>query len=227
MGLSSWFWAKMYDRQMSIAEEACLRTWRRALLAPLSGDVLEVGAGTGTNVEHYPDAVRRLVLSEPDRYMRRELQRRVDAASRQGFASVPGGMNPSRRATSAAYEVVDAPSERLPFRAESFDAVVSTLVLCSVADLELALVEIRRVLRPNGRFVFLEHVAAEDRPQRLLWQRRIEPFWKRIAGNCHLTRHTEQAIRAAGFEIADIARESMRKAMPLVRPTIRGHACKI
>jgi ubiquinone/menaquinone biosynthesis C-methylase UbiE len=123
-------------------------------------------------------------------------------------------------------EVLDASLDDLPWPAEAFDAVVGTLVLCSVPRLDRALAEIHRVLTPRGRFVFLEHVAADNRPRRLRWQHRVEPLWKRISGGCHLTRRTADAIVAAGFEIADIRRESMRKAWPLVRPTIRGVAVK-
>ncbi|MDA8359417.1 MAG: class I SAM-dependent methyltransferase [Actinomycetota bacterium] len=193
--------AALYDRFMHGVEEACLSEWRAELLAGLGGSVLEVGAGTGANVALYPAEVTELVLSEPDRHMRRLLE---PVAAR-------------RRAT-----VVDAPAERLPFEASSFDAVVATLVLCSVRDPDAALSEIHRVLRPGGRLVFMEHVAAVDRPSRLAWQRRIEPGWRLLSGNCHLTRRTEDAIVRTGFTIERIERESMRKAPGIVRPTIRG-----
>jgi hypothetical protein len=83
---------------------------------------------------------------------------------------------------------------------------------------------VRRVLRPEGRFVFIEHVAATDRPERLKWQHRLEPIWKRLVGNCHLTRDTESAIKAAGFTMENIKHASMRGAPPFVRPSIRGYA---
>ena len=83
------------------------------------------------------------------------------------------------------------------------------------------------MLKPGGRLVFLEHVAADGRPARLKWQQRIEPVWKRLMGNCHLTRRTEAAIAAAGFEIERIQRESIRKALPIVRPSIHGIARKV
>ena len=200
--------AAVYDRFTEASEEACLREWRADLLGDLSGDVLEVGAGTGLNLPFYPPAVTRLVLSEPDPHMRKQL---AEKARTRG----------EDRA-----EVVDASLERLPMPDASFDAVVSTLVLCSVPRLDRALEEIRRVLRPGGRFVFIEHVAAEDRPRRLKWQHRVEPVWKRVSGNCHLTRRTGQAIETAGFDIVRNHRESMRKAWPLVRPTIRGVAVR-
>ena len=200
--------AAIYDRLTEASEEACLRQWRAELLRDLTGQVLEVGTGTGRNIPFYPPGLARLVLTEPDQYMRRKLSEKIRTRA------------PNRA------ELLDASLDDLPFPAASFDAVVATLVLCSVPHPERALREIHRVLKPDGRFVFLEHVAAEDRPQRLKWQRRVEPFWKRISGGCHLTRRTADAIVAAGFTVADVRRESMRKAWPLVRPTIRGVARK-
>lgn len=200
--------AAIYDRMTAESEAACLQEWRAALLRDLSGDVLEVGAGTGVNLPHYPATLRHLVVSEPDPHMRRRLD-----ARRAGH-------------TGPRTEVVAWSVDALPVPDESFDAVVATLVLCSVPDLGRAIAEIHRVLKSGGRFVFLEHVAAERRPRRLRWQRRVEPVWKRIAGNCHLTRRTADAIAAGGLRIEELTRESMRKAWPLVRPTIRGWAVK-
>lgn len=200
--------ATVYDRLTQGSEVACLQEWRAELLRHLKGDVVEVGAGTGLNLPYYPATVARLILSEPDRHMRTKLLERMRAQHWD-------------RA-----EVLDAALEGLPLPKGRFDAVVATLVLCSVPRLDRALADIYRVLKPGGRFVFLEHVAAENRPRRLKWQHRVEPVWKRISGNCHLTRRTEGAIRAAGFTILEIRRESMRKAWPLVRPTIRGIAVK-
>jgi ubiquinone/menaquinone biosynthesis C-methylase UbiE len=200
--------AALYDRFTRGSEVACLQEWRAALLRNLSGEVLEVGAGTGLNLPFYPSELTRLVLSEPDPHMRRELSKKVRAKHAERV------------------EVLDASLDDLQIPGEAFDAVVGTLVLCSVPRLDHALAEIHRVLKPRGRFVFLEHVAAENRPRRLRWQHRIEPIWKRLSGGCHLTRRTADAIVAAGFTIGHIQRESMRKAWPLVRPTIRGVAVK-
>ncbi len=204
----SWLMASVYDRMLRRSEAACLASWRAELLAAVEGDVLEVGAGTGANLPCYGPRVDRLVLSEPDPHMRRRLKA---AARRAGHARV---------------EIADASLGTLSMAAASFDVVVSTLVLCSVPDQQAALADVYRVLRPGGRFVFLEHVAAEANPARLKWQRRVEPLWRRLAGNCHLTRRTEEALVAAGFTIERIQRESIRKAMPLVRPSIRGVARK-
>lgn len=200
--------AAVYDRMSTVTEEAGVREWRRQLIADLAGDVLELGAGTGLNLDHYTEAVSRLVLTEPDRHMRAKLEARI-AETRPA----PGGV-----------EVVDAGAERLPFPDDSFDAVVSTFVLCSVPDHRVALTEVRRVLRPGGRLVYLEHVAADQRPKRLRWQRRVEPLWRRVFGGCHLTRRTLDDIAAAGFDVDGHVRESIRKAHPMVRTSERGIA---
>lgn len=207
----SWLFARVYDRFTAPAEEACFQAWRADLLAGLSGEVLEIGAGTGNNLAHYPEAVTRLVVTEPDAGMLERLRPRLD-----------------RVRDSTTVDVHEAGIEALPFEDASFDAVVVTLVLCSVPDQAAALAEIRRVLRPGGSFAFLEHVAAVDRPDRLVWQRRLEPMWKRVAGGCCLTRETAEAIAAAGFHLPEdaITRESARKAAAIVRPTVRGIAVR-
>jgi ubiquinone/menaquinone biosynthesis C-methylase UbiE len=198
----------LYDRSLHASEEAGLRVWRRDLLQDLSGEVLEVGAGTGLNLPHYRSGVRRLVLMEPDWHMRARLSKKP----------LPPGVEK--------VEVVDGKLEALPLPDASFDAVVSTLVLCSVDDLERSLAEVRRVLRPGGRFVFLDHVADEANPRVRKWQERLEPLWKWVSGDCHLARRTEPAIRAAGFEIQRLERADIPKVMALGRPSIRGVALK-
>ena len=203
-----WLMAAVYDFIFKAAEEAGLSRWRAELLEGLSGEVLEVGTGTGLNLPYYPNKVTCLTISEPDPFMMEKLRKK----------GVPVGIS--------RVEYSDATLDLLRAKDGSFDAVVSTLVLCSVHEQKAALGEIYRVLKPGGRFVFLEHVAALDRPGRLKWQHRIEPIWKRIAGNCHLTRNTEEAIISAGFRIEWIKRESIRKMMPLVRSSIRGVAVK-
>lgn len=204
--------AAIYDPFMRETERACLRAWRRELLSTLSGPVLEVGAGTGANLALYPDAVRALTVCEPDAGMRAKLSAAVETTR---------ALNPSREVT-----VLDAPAERLPFEDGSFDAVVCTLVLCTVGDPRAALGEMYRVMRPGARLHYIEHVAAYDNPARLRWQRRVEPLWRVVADGCRVTRDTGATIREAGFDVEHERRESVRKALPWVRPSVRGVAVK-
>ncbi len=199
----SWWFAPFYDGFMRKSEEACVREWRRALLADVGGDVLDLGAGTGANLP-FLSRDARVVAAEPDPAMSKQLRLRA-------------------RELNLSVDVVTTDAEALPFASESFDTVVSTLVLCTVRDPERALAEAKRVLRPGGRLVFLEHVAAED-PGRYRLQRWLEPVWTPLAGGCHVTRRTHESIERAGFTIESLQRESMRKAVPIVRPSIRGVA---
>jgi SAM-dependent methyltransferase len=211
IGAMSWLMATLYDRFMSGMEEACGRAWRAELLGGLAGEVLEVGAGTGINLPHYPPEVTRLVLAEPDVHMRKQLAAKVASSPRRSAVEIlPFGLG----------------APEIDRSAGSFDAVVSTLVLCTVPDPDAALRSIRLLLRSGGKLVFLEHVAADDNPSRLRWQRRIEPLWKHVAGGCHLCRRTAESIEAAGLQISECRRESARKALPIVRTTIRGFAVK-
>ncbi len=200
--------ACFYDYFMSKVEEACLKGWRREILEYACGDVLEIGAGTGANIKYYSDRVTRLVLSEPDKHMRRILK-----------------LNVSKR-NSDKIHIVEGSAEHIRTGDESFDCVVTSLVCCSVSNLDAALEEIKRVLKSKGWFVFLEHVAAADGTATRRWQNRINPIWRAIMGNCHLNRETEAAIISAGFKIVKIHRESMCTFLPVVRPTIRGVAEK-
>lgn len=205
----SFLTAFFYDRVMAKTEEACLKAWRRELLKHVYGDVLEIGAGTGANIDHYPDQVASLLLAEPDRHMRKILEQKSGAYR------------------SNTIDVTDSSAEHIDIANNSFDFVVASLVCCSVANLDHSLQEIRRVLKPGGHFVFLEHVAAAEGTSRRRWQNMINPIWTPIMGNCHINRETEKAIVSAGFTIRQINRESMRKALPIVRPTIRGYAEKV
>ncbi len=204
----SFLTAYFYDRVMSKTEDACLKEWRLELLKQVSGEVLEIGAGTGANIRLYSDKVNRLVLSEPDKHMRKRIKVQLDN-HQLGHVSLTGGT-----------------AEKIEADDETFDYVVSSLVCCSVTNLKASLNEIKRVLKPGGGYVFMEHVAAANGTTRRRWQNIINPVWKTFMGNCHLNRETEQALVTEGFDIVQIERESMRKAPPIVRPTIRGIAKK-
>jgi len=207
VGLLDGLFARIYDRTLAPLEDAGLRDWRAELLAGLTGTVVEIGAGTGLNLAHYPTSVDRLVLTEPEPAMLAQLRDRL------GEVAVGIAVTAERASASS-----------LPLGDGEADAVVCTLVLCTVPDPAAVLAEVRRVLRPGGRLVFLEHVAADDRPERLRRQRRLDHLWHHVAGGCRLTRRTEEAIVGAGFEVTDVTRESARKAPTFVRTMIRGHA---
>ncbi len=153
----------------------------RAKVVPrASGDILELGCGGGTNLQFYDwSQVRTLSGVDPSPEL---LGRAQDALLRSGrSANFANGI-----------------AEALPFESSSFDTVVTTFTLCSVQDPTAALSEVRRVLRPGGRLIFLEHGKAPD-PAAAIWQNRIEAVWKHIAGGCHLTRPVTGAISDAGF----------------------------
>lgn len=155
---------------------------RRAMVPQAGGVVLEVGLGSGTNLPFYDAArVERVIGVEPSAGMRVKARR---AIARQ---AVP-------------VELLDAPGEALPLDDNSVDTVLLTFTLCTIPDAPAALAEMRRVLRPGGRLIFLEHGLAPDAGV-ARWQRRVEPVWKRIGGGCHLARPMDRLIAQGGFHI--------------------------
>jgi ubiquinone/menaquinone biosynthesis C-methylase UbiE len=203
MSLRWTIWAPVYDRMSRSSEEAGLGELRRNLLADATGRVLEIGAGTGVNLPRYGGNLDSLVLTEPEPRMLSRLQR-------------------AAREHEPAAQVLRAPAEALPFEDDSFDTAVSTLVLCGVDDQPRALREVRRVLRPGGRLLFLEHVRAED-PGLARFQDRINWLNHLVAG-CDCNRRTLAAIEAEQFAVSRLERTMTPKAPKFVRPLIVGAA---
>jgi ubiquinone/menaquinone biosynthesis C-methylase UbiE len=192
-----------YDRQIAKTEEAGLRAFRERLLAGANGDVLEIGGGTGANLPWYGPAVGSLTITEPQPPMLRRLERKV-------HENRAGQHRPDAK-------VLRAPAEDLPF-----DVAVSTLVLCGVDDQPRALRELRRVLRPGGRLLFIEHVRSGD-PGTARLQDRMN-WLNRLVVCCDCNRPTLDSIRAAGFTVTGVEHTELPKAPPFVRPVILGSA---
>jgi ubiquinone/menaquinone biosynthesis C-methylase UbiE len=190
--------ARCFARCAPRMEQLGVGEHRRELLAGISGRVIEIGAGTGANFPHYPEGVREIVAVEPEPYLRA----RAATAAAEAIAPV---------------RVVDALADELPFENGSFDAAVSSLVLCSVADQPAALAELHRVLRPGGELRFYEHVRAEDR-RLASAQRVLDVVWPHLGGGCHSSRDTLGAIADAGFAVEHVRRFVFRPCM-LAAPT--------
>jgi ubiquinone/menaquinone biosynthesis C-methylase UbiE len=198
--------AVVYDPFLWLGELVGMRRRRRAVVSGARGRVVEIGAGTGLNIAHYPDDIDDLVLMEPEPAMRCKLTRRLQRHAR-----------PAR--------IVNAPAECLPLTDESVDTVVSTLVLCTVENPERALHEIARVLRPGGQLLFVEHVRASSR---LLaaWQDFLFRPWRGFAGGCCCNRPTGELMRACGFAV--LADEAVWRGMPrIVHPLMVGRATRV
>jgi ubiquinone/menaquinone biosynthesis C-methylase UbiE len=194
------FSAAIYEPFLALGERRGSASRRASLLGDLRGSVLEIGAGTGLNLPHYPAAVDELVLTEPDRGMAARLRRRV----------TPGRAR-----------VVAAPAESLWFPDGSFDAVVSTMVLCTVPDPAAALDEIARVLRPGGRLVLIEHVLSPS-PRLSRWQRRLATPWAAFAAGCRCDRDTVALLSRAGWDVGGLHAADWRGMPRIVRPLVVG-----
>jgi 2-polyprenyl-3-methyl-5-hydroxy-6-metoxy-1,4-benzoquinol methylase len=181
------FFARLWTF-LSRHETDAIRQLRRENLAGLSGRVLEVGAGTGTNFEFYPDTVTEVVAVEPER--------RLAELARQAAAAAPIPVTVS----------TDTVEQYMASGSELFDAVVCSLVLCSVEEPQSVLRELHSLLRPGGELRYLEHIASTGARARL--QKFADAtFWPRMLGNCHTHRHTEQSIVGAGFAVSGARRE--------------------
>jgi ubiquinone/menaquinone biosynthesis C-methylase UbiE len=196
--------ARLYDPFLWFAEKTGFSRWRKRIVGQVSGSVLELGAGTGLNLDHYPAGLERLVLVEPDVHKARIL---AGKAKSRGIKA----------------EIVRAPGEMLPFEDDSFDTVVETLVLCTVADPEATAAEIRRVLKPGGQFLFMEHVRSE-KPRLGRLQDRLEKPWMRLADGCHCNRRTVPMLEANGFDVDVTAAQDKFPMPPVARPIVSGIA---
>jgi ubiquinone/menaquinone biosynthesis C-methylase UbiE len=191
--------AAFYDLVLALGERRSMAALRTATLAPARGRALEIGAGTGLNLRHYPAAVGELVLTEPDAEMARRLRRRAPR-----------------------HAVLQASAESLPFADGSFDTAVTTMVLCTVADPEAAVAEIRRVLRPGGALLFVEHVRAAV-PRAARRQDRWARPWAAVAGGCRCDRDTLALLRRH-FDVTALSRPRWRGMPAIVQPLIAGRA---
>ncbi|MGH2750447.1 MAG: class I SAM-dependent methyltransferase [Actinomycetota bacterium] len=193
--------ARLYDFVLSFTERSGLAERRASLLKQADGDVLEIGAGTGLNFGYYPSSAR-VVAIEPDPAMAR---RAIERA----------------RSARASVKVFQLDAQRLSVEDESIDVVVGTLVMCTIPDPSRALAELRRVLRPGGRYLFIEHVRSES--LRLArWQDRLERPWGLLGGGCHPNRRTVDVITATGFKVGELDRFEI--GFPLTKPHVAGDA---
>ena len=178
---------------------------RRKLLAAAEGRVLEVGAGTGFNLPHYPAGTDELTLTDGMDGMLRRARKRAERVGRK-------------------VETTTASVESLPFEDAAFDTVVASLLLCSVDDQDRALGEIHRVLKPGGRYLFLEHVRSDDQ-KIAARQDRLEGLWKTLVMGCHPNRDTLPRIEAA-FAIDEVERDVLPMGPKIVRPYVLGRAVR-
>ena len=169
--------------------------YRRRVVSSAHGLVLEVGAGSGLNIPFYTGASTHVVGLDPST--------RLLAKARQ-----------LQRASASSVDLIAGSAESLPLEDESIDTVVTTWTLCSIPDVETALREVRRVLKPSGQLLFVEHGRALDERVRR-WQDRLTPAWKRLAGGCHLNRPIRQLVEDAGFEIERVDTAYMKGPKPL------------
>ncbi len=201
--LAERFDAAVYNPFLLLGELRGMRRRRAGLLGTAHGRVLEVGAGTGLNLGHYPAGLDELVLTEPEPGMAQRLRAAVRRSGRPAT-------------------VVEAGAQELPVADASVDTVVSTMVLCTVPDPAAALREITRVLRPGGRLLFAEHVLS-GQPRAAARQRRYADAWARLAMGCRCDRDLLPEIRAV-LEPAQVTEVTWRGMPPLVHPMVIGAA---
>lgn len=177
--------ARLYDPVVSGAEKSFFRERRSELLGDISGQVLDVGAGTGANFRHYPPQTNVLAIEPSDAMVEQAEQKLQDPAVQADILLVRAGIGDEMVAS------------RVP--AHGFDAIVFTLVLCTIPDPEHAVERVKSWLAPGGRLLVLEHIA-DDRSTVRRFEELVNPVWKKLAEGCHLTRQTDQLLKEAGFQ---------------------------
>ena len=202
MGLSEWMFAAFYDFLNSVVEEK-VKPYRIETAGKAWGEVIEIGGGTGANLAYYNRGVQ-LTISEPNPHMISRLSKHAEAL----------GLRP---------KIVSDPGEDLPFESDSFDCVVTTLVLCMVKDHEAVIKEVRRIIRPGGHFLFYEHVISKNVRMRK-FQRYLNPIWRFCTTGCNLDRDIGGAVLNGGFEKVEIRSFDLSVGLPLTIPNIVGIA---
>lgn len=180
--------------------------YRQAVLSEVSGEVLEIGFGTGLNLPHYPEPIQNLTAIDPNYGMNALAKKRIQSSRIIVANRVLNG-------------------ENLPMDDNSFDSVVSTWTLCSIAKVELALQEIHRVLKPGGKFFFIEHGLSDD-PKVQVWQHRLTPLQKIIADGCHLDRNMKKLVENQ-FEVLKLEEFYMEETPKFAGYMYKGVATKV
>jgi SAM-dependent methyltransferase len=197
--------AGMYDRFLDKSEKAGLSEKRKQMLAPARGRTLELGAGTGLNLPHYPDTVSELIITEPYPHMVTKLHEKV-------------------RHFKQRVQLVVATAEELPFEDHSIDTVAAAMILCTVRNPDVVLKEISRVLKPDGQYIFLEHVRNPD-PKIALVQDLVQPGWFLFGNECHCNRPTVETLQnCPSLVVEDLKWDKIPSASKFIEAMVIGRA---
>jgi SAM-dependent methyltransferase len=207
-GLNERLFALYYPRLLALAENAGQRETRHALISQAEGRTLELGAGGGVNLAHYPPKVTDLVVTEPSPHMVAHLEAKL---AQESLSCGPT-------------KLLRAGAESLPFDDASFDTIVATYILCTTPDPELVLTEIHRLLAPGGRYLFLEHVHAGEGTLLGRFQDLVEIPHRYVAAGCHPNRRTEQLLERSELDVVRLDHGRQPRCPPTVRPVIIGAA---